>query len=73
MPLTDKALKAAKAEEKQYKLTDGEGLYLLIYPTGKKAWKLKYRVGGAEKKLHLGYYPAQSRSAHFCKSNGCRA
>tara|TARA_B100000745_G_scaffold234583_1_gene158059 strand:+ start:393 stop:500 length:108 start_codon:yes stop_codon:yes gene_type:complete len=27
-PLTDSAIKAAKAQDKPYKLTDGQGLYL---------------------------------------------
>lgn len=57
MPLTDKAVKAAKPEAKEYKLADSGGLYLLVYPTGKKAWKLKYRTKGKEQKLHIGYYP----------------
>lgn len=60
MALTDKAVKAAKPTTQQYKLADSDGMYLLVYPTGRKAWKLKYRINGAEKKLHLGYYPEVS-------------
>lgn len=60
MALTDKAIKAAKPTNVQFKLADSEGLYLLVYPTGRKAWKLKFRIGQTEKKLHLGYYPEVS-------------
>ena len=35
-PLTDLQIKTAKPKEKPYKLTDGEGLYLLVKPDGAK-------------------------------------
>lgn len=60
MPLTDSAIKAAKPKEKPYKLSDAHGMYLEITPTGSKLWRLKYRVGGKEKKLALGIYPVIS-------------
>lgn len=50
-------VKNAKAKEKDYKLSDGGGLYLLITPGGGKLWRLKYRIGGVEKKLALGAFP----------------
>lgn len=56
--LTDKAVSNAKPKDKPYKLTDGNGLYLLINPTGSKLWRWKYRHGGKEKLLALGVYPA---------------
>ncbi|MEQ9875728.1 tyrosine-type recombinase/integrase [Pectobacterium brasiliense] len=49
--------KPAKPQDKEYKLTDGAGLYLLIKPNGAKYWRLKYRVAGKEKKLSIGVYP----------------
>lgn len=57
MPLTDTAIKNAKPQAKKVKLFDGEGLFLLITPTGGKWWRLKYRFGGKEKLLLLGVYP----------------
>lgn len=57
MPLTDSAIKTAKPKEKPYKLSDAHGLYLEVSPTGSKLWRLKYRVGGKEKKLAIGAYP----------------
>lgn len=57
-PLTDSAIKAAKAQDKPYKLTDGQGLYLEVMPGGSKLWRLKYRYADKEKRLALGAYPA---------------
>ena len=57
MPLTDTAIKNAKSQAKQVKLFDGEGLFLLVTPSGGKWWRLKYRLGGKEKLLSLGVYP----------------
>ena len=36
--LTELSIKQAKPKEKQYKLTDGEGMYLRVYPNGSKYW-----------------------------------
>ena len=57
MPLNDRQIKNAKPKEKDYKLTDGKGLYLLITPAGGKLWRLKYRIAGKEKTLAIGKYP----------------
>jgi len=57
MNLTDTHLRAAKASEKPYKLFDGQGLYLLVRPDGKRWWRLKYRFGRKERLLALGTYP----------------
>jgi len=57
MILTDVKARNAKPGEKQVKLSDGGGMYLLITPAGGKCWRLKYRFGGKEKVLALGTYP----------------
>lgn len=57
MPLTDTAVKNAKAGAKAVKMYDAGGLLLLVAPTGGKLWRLKYRFGGMEKMLALGAYP----------------
>lgn len=55
--LTDVAIRNAKPKEKQYKLTDSQGLYLLIHPNGSKYWRYKYNFENKEKLLSLGVYP----------------
>ena len=57
MALTDMQVKTAKAKDNDYKLTDGEGMFLLVASSGGKRWRLKYRFGGKEKLLALGTYP----------------
>jgi len=56
MPLSDTAIKKAKATDKPYKLADGNGLYLLVNLAG-KYWRMDYRFGGKRKTLALGVYP----------------
>jgi integrase len=55
--LSDAAVRNAKPREKPYKLSDGEGLFLLIHPSGAKYWRLRYFFAGKEKLLALGVYP----------------
>jgi integrase len=51
-------VRKAKPGRKNIKLFDGQGLYLLITPTGGRGWRFKYRFGGKEKLISLGTYPA---------------
>ncbi|MFM9889896.1 MAG: tyrosine-type recombinase/integrase [Rickettsiales bacterium] len=60
MALTDKTIKNAAPKSVKYKLADGEGMYLHIFPNGSKYWRLKYRVAGKERVLALGTYPLLS-------------
>ncbi|ACX87178.1 integrase family protein [Pectobacterium parmentieri WPP163] len=57
MPLTDVKVRSAKPEDKAYKLTDGEGMHLMVHPNGSKYWRLQYRFAGKQKTLALGVYP----------------
>ena len=57
MPLTEIACKNAKPREAQFKLADGNGLYLLVHPNGSRYWRHKYRWQGKEKLLAYGVYP----------------
>lgn len=57
MALSDTAIRAAKPRDREFKLADSGGLYLLITPSGGKLWRLKFRVDGREKKLAIGRYP----------------
>ncbi len=62
MSLSDAKVKNAKARPKSYKIADGEGMFLLVTPSGGKCWRFKYRYAGKEKLLALGVYPEVSLS-----------
>ena len=59
-PLAPLQVSNAKPKAKDYKLSEGGGLYLLVTPSGGKLWRLKYRFEGREKKLSLGSFPEVS-------------
>jgi hypothetical protein len=46
LPLTATELQKAKPREKDFKLFDGGGLYLLVTPSGGKLWNMKYNRDG---------------------------
>ena len=60
MALTDTAIRNARPGERDYKLADGGGLYLLVTKAGGRLWRLKYRAHDVERKLSIGKYPAVS-------------
>ena len=55
--LTAVQVEQALPREKQYKLSDERGMFLLVSPNGSKYWRLKYRYARKEKSLALGVYP----------------
>ena len=55
--LTDTKARAARANQKAYKLTDRDGLYLFITTGGAKSWRYDYRLQGARQTLTIGQYP----------------
>ena len=58
--LTELTIKQSKPKDKQYKITDGEGMFLRIYPNGSKYWQLQYWFEGKQKILSLGVWPEVS-------------
>lgn len=53
--LTDAAAHKKKSDpDKRIELHDGNGLYLVIQPSGAKSWAYRYRVDGKSRKLTLG-------------------
>ena len=60
MMLTQATIKALKPTERQYKVSDSAGLYLLVTPKGGQYWRYKYRYQRVEKLLALGTWPRTS-------------
>lgn len=57
MALTDSAIRNTKPAAKPIKLSDGEGMYLLLNPNGARWWRFDYRFADKRKTLSLGTYP----------------
>src|SRR6266699_7307940 len=55
--LTQYTLLNAKRREKPYKLSDGNGLHLLVQTSGSRLWLFRYRFAGKEKMLSFGVFP----------------
>jgi len=60
MALTDTEVRNAKPTDKAYKLTDAQGMFLLVATTGNRLWRMDYRFAEKRKTLALGVYPAVS-------------
>jgi integrase len=54
--LNELQIKAAQPRDKEYMLSDGEGLYLRVRPNG-KVWIYRYKQAGEQAKLSFGPYP----------------
>ncbi|MBH1930904.1 tyrosine-type recombinase/integrase [Serratia rubidaea] len=60
MKLNARQIESAKPKDKPYKLSDGGGMYLEVFPNGTKSWRMKYRIAGKEKRVVFGVYPTVS-------------
>lgn len=69
MPLSETACRNAKPKDKPYKVSDGEGLYLFVQPSGSRLWRMAYRHGRKQKTLAFGVYPyvtlAEARAKRY--------
>ena len=54
--LTDAAIKALKQRDKVYKVTDRDGMYLLVSPTGAMTFRFDYRLNGRRETVIIGRY-----------------
>ncbi|SIO50390.1 Integrase [Burkholderia sp. GAS332] len=73
MPLTDVKIRQAKANDKPIKLTDSNGLYVEVRPTGAKLWRYRYRLAGKENVFAIGEYPEITLQAARAARDEARA
>lgn len=68
MQLTDAKIRGAKPKKASFRLNDGQGLFLIVNPSGSRQWQFRYRFVGRERTLSLGGYPQvslrEARSRH---------
>src|SRR5215831_14778277 len=55
--LTVTQIANAKPRDKAYTLGDGDGLWLVVHPTGRRNWVLRYARHGQRHEMGLGPYP----------------
>ncbi|MBU2071709.1 MAG: integrase arm-type DNA-binding domain-containing protein [Gammaproteobacteria bacterium] len=57
MKLTDQIVSDAAPKVRNYKLSDGNGLFVVVTPLGTKYWRWKYFYNDKEKSLSIGAFP----------------
>lgn len=60
MPLTDTQVRAIRSSEKRVRVSDGGGLFLEVLPSGRKVFRLAYRLAGNQRTKMIGDYPRTS-------------
>lgn len=58
--LTDLKVRSANSTDRDWKFSDGGGLFLLVKSTGGKLWRWKYRLQGKENLFAIGGFPQVS-------------
>jgi len=61
-PLTELQVSKAKPKVKPHTLSDGNGLALVVHPSGVKSWTVRYRLpdGSRPAPVTIGHYPAMT-------------
>lgn len=72
MALTASQIKNAKPREKQYKLYDEKGLFMIVRPNGAKWWRYKYRFAKRHREISMGIYPDVSMKQARKKRDAAR-
>jgi integrase len=62
----------ARPRDRDYKLTDGDGLVLLVRPNGSKLWRMNYKYHGRHRTLAFGAWPAVSLADARAKRDEAR-
>jgi len=65
--LSEARIRHAETPTTIKKLSDGQGLVLLLHPNGSKYWRFNYRFNKKQKTLAIGKYPNEP----FAKSSKC--
>ena len=62
MKLKAATVEAMQATDRRQEIPDDlcTGLYLVVQPTGKKSWQVRYRHGGVHRRMTLAPYPVLS-------------
>jgi integrase len=67
--LTDKRIAALTPKAGRYSVHDGSGLYLEVWPSGVKSWRVRYLQNGHRRRINLGRYPGLGLAVARVKRN----
>ena len=70
--LTKLSITKVKCSDKQKKLSDGGGLYLLLHPNKGKYWRMKYRFAGRKRHCHSEYFLKSLADARISRDEAKR-
>ncbi|MEO7380621.1 MAG: Arm DNA-binding domain-containing protein, partial [Paracoccaceae bacterium] len=71
--MSDTTIRALKPRDRAYKVSDFDGMFLIVKPTGSRLWQFKYRIDGREKLLSIGVYPEVSLAQARATRDAARA
>jgi len=57
--LTETTLKNLKPKKKSYKVSDRDGLYAVVLPSGSISFRYNYQINGRQETLTLGIWKKQ--------------
>lgn len=72
MVLSSFGIQNAKPKGKPHTLADGNGLHLLVKPSGIKLWRFRYRFASKANMLSFGSYPEVSLASARDKRDDAR-
>lgn len=58
MKLTERKVEKLRARRRRFAISDGDGLQLVVLPSGRKSWVFRYRLAGQDRSMKLGTWPA---------------
>jgi integrase len=75
MKLTAASVEKMQPTERRQEIPDTlcPGLYLVVQPTGKKGWQVRYRHGGTHRRMTLAPYPVLSLADARLRARGTLA
>ena len=67
--LTDKRIAALKPKAGRYSVHAGSGLYLEVWPSGAKSWRLRFTQDRRRQRINLGRFPEVNLAAARAKQD----
>lgn len=70
--LTEAKIKALRPGARLHKVFDGDGLYLLVHPSGAMTWRMRYQFDNTDRSVSFGEYPGVKLADARARRNEAR-